>query len=63
MASVNKTLKPEEEKRKDILSISHCRDAKGKQFWLIHRTDKVMVRPDELVNLDELNKELDDLLS
>lgn len=63
MASVNKTLKPEEEKRKDILSISHCRDAKGKQFWLIHRTDKVMVRPDELVNIDELNKELDDLLS
>lgn len=47
-ASVNKTLKPEEEKRKDILSISHCRDANGKQFWLIHRSDKVMVRPQNL---------------
>ena len=55
-------MKPEEE-RKDILSISHCRDANGKQFWLIHRSDKVMVKPAGLVNIDELNKELDDLLS
>lgn len=62
-ASVNKTLKPEEEKRKDILSISHCRDANGKQFWLIHRSDKVMVRPAEPVDIDDLNKELDELLS
>lgn len=61
-ASVNKTLKPEEE-RKDILSISHCRDANDKQLWLIHRSDKVMVKPAGLVNIDELNKELDDLLS
>ena len=61
-ASVNKSLKPEEETRKDILSISHCRDAKGKPFWLVHRSDKVMVRPAEPVNIDELNLELDDLL-
>lgn len=61
-ASVNKTIKPEEETRKDILSISHCRDAKGKIFWLIHRSDKVMVRPAEPVNIDELNIELDDIL-
>lgn len=62
-ASVNKTLKPEEETQKDILSISHCRDTNGKQFWLIHRSDKVMVRPADPVNIDDLNKELDDLLS
>ena len=61
-ASVNKTMKPEEEKRKDILAISHCRDANGKLFWLIHSSDKVMVRPASAVDIDELNKELDDLL-
>ena len=61
-ASVNKTLKPEEETRKDILSISYCRDAKGKPFWLVHRSDKVMTRPTDPINIDELNKELDDLL-
>lgn len=62
-ASVNKTLKPEEETQKDLLAISHCRDANGHLFWLIHRTDKMMVRPPESVNIDELNKELDDLLA
>lgn len=62
-ASVNKTLKPEEETQKSILSISHCRDVNGKLFWLIHRSDKVLVRPAKPVNVDELNKELDELLS
>lgn len=61
-ASVNKTIKPEEETQKEILSISHCRDVNGKLFWLIHRSDKIMVRPAGPVNIDELNKELDDLL-
>ena len=62
-APVNKPLKPHEETQKDILAISHCRDANGKLFWLIHRADKMMVRPPESVNIDELNKELDDLLA
>lgn len=62
-ASVNKSLKEEEEKRKDLLSISNCRDAKGKLFWLIHRSDKITVPPVQPVDIDELNKILDDLLS
>lgn len=62
-ASVNKTLRPEEETQKDLLAISHCRDDNGHLFWLIHRADKMMVRPPESVNIDELNKELDDLLA
>ena len=39
-ASVNKSLKKEDEDRKELLSISNCRDAKGKLFWLVHRSDK-----------------------
>lgn len=57
-ASVHKSVKKEEEKQKDILSISHCRDAKGKLFWLVHRSDRVNVRQ-EPVDIDELNRELD----
>lgn len=61
-ASVNKSLTQEEETRKDLLSISHCRDASGKMFWLIHRSDKVVAPPANLVSIDELNSQLDDLL-
>ena len=62
LASVNKTLTSEEEKKKEILSISHCRDEKGKFFWLIHRSDKVMVPEKSHVDIDDLNNELDYLL-
>ena len=62
IASVNKSLSPEEETLKELLSISHCRDEKGKMFWLIHKSDKVMVPPSPPVDIDELNKELDNLL-
>lgn len=44
-ASVNKSLKKEDESKKESLSISFCRDAKGELFWLIHRSDKVTVPP------------------
>lgn len=62
-ASVNKSLKKEDEDRKELLSISNCRDANGKLFWLIHRSDKVTVPPAQPVDIDELNDELDKLLN
>ena len=62
-ASVNKSLKKEYEDRKDILSISHCRDANGELFWLIHSSDKDTVPPISPVDIDELNDELDKLLN
>ena len=62
LASVNKNLTSEEEKKKEILSISHCRDERGKFFWLIHRSDKMMVPVKSHVDIDDLNNELDNLL-
>ena len=62
LASVNKSISSEEEKMKDLLFISHCRDEKGKKFWLIHKSDKVMVSSESPVDIDTLNKELDQLL-
>ena len=62
-ASVNKSIKVSEEKQKDKLSISNCRDARNKQFWLIHRTAKVTVPEPETVDIDELNDDLDLLLA
>ena len=58
-ASVNKSLKKEYEDRKELLSISNCRDANGKLFWLVHRSDKVTVAPAQPVDIDELNDDLD----
>lgn len=48
---------------KSDLAISSCRDKRDKPFWLIHRIDKVTVPPPKPVNIDELNMELDSLLS
>lgn len=62
-ASVNKSLKEEDESRKELLSISNCRGANGKLFWLIHRSDKVTVPPVQSVDIDELNDDLDKLLN
>ncbi len=62
-ASVNKSLKKEYEDKKELLSISNCRDAKGKQFWLVHRSDKITVPPIQPIDIDELNNDLDKLLS
>ena len=62
-ASVNRSVKQSEEKQKDKLSISNCRDARNKQFWLIHRTTKVTVPEPETVDIDELNEDLDLLLA
>jgi len=48
---------------KAMLSISHCQDATGKTFWLIHRSDRINVQPPSPVDVDELNNELDSLLN
>ena len=48
---------------KSDLAISSCRDKRDKPFWLIHRIDKVTVPPPKPVDIDELNMELDSLLS
>lgn len=48
---------------KSELAISSCRDRRDKPFWLIHRIDKVTVPPPKPVDIDELNMELDSLLS
>lgn len=62
-ASVNKSLKKEDENRKELLSISNCRDTNGKLFWLVHRSDKVTVPPAQPVDIDDLNDDLDKLLN
>ena len=62
-ATFNKSVKIEDEQKKDVLSISNCRDQKGEQFWLIHYKDKVTVPKPQLINVDELNNELDFLLN
>lgn len=48
---------------KSELAISSCRDKRDKPFWLIHRIDKVTVPSPKPVDIDELNMELDSLLS
>lgn len=48
---------------KSELAISACRDKRDKPFWLIHRIDKVTVPSPKPVDIDELNMELDSLLS
>ena len=62
-ASINKNVAPDDERQKDKLAISNCRNIKGEQFWLIHLIDKVTVYKPKPVDLDELNNDLDSLLS
>ena len=63
VASINKGVKSEDELQKEKLAISNCRDSKGEQFWLIHLIDKVTVYKPAPVDIDELNNDLDSLLS
>ena len=46
-----------------LLAISVCRDQKNKEFWLIHKQDKVTVPTPPELDLDELNNDLDSLLN
>lgn len=49
--------------QKSELAISSCRDRHDKPFWLIHRMNKVTVPSPKPVDIEELNMELDSLLS
>ena len=64
LASVHKSVSVEEEKQKERLAISRCRDAKGNQFWLVHHLTNVVATLGETadIDIDELNKDLDALL-
>ena len=62
-ASISKYLSDAEIKTKDKLAISTCRDAKSKEFMFIHRAGIVTVPPPKPIDIDELNNELDSLLS
>lgn len=62
-ASVNKNVTKGEELRKDLLSISRCRNSKGELFWLLHKSNKITVPNASPVDIDELNNDLDSLLN
>lgn len=60
--SINKSIANEELEKKDTLSISNCRDAKGKPFWLLHRSNKVIVSRPNIVDITQLNKDLESFI-
>lgn len=63
LISINRYLSETDIDTKDKLAISQCRDEKGKEFMLIHRLGIVTVPPPKPVDIDELNNELNALLS
>ena len=72
LVTVIKSLTIEEEKNRNILAISSCRDKNNKPFWLIHRQDrdnlletqtKSNYSSSKKVDIDELNADLDSLLN
>lgn len=62
LASVHKSIGTEEEQQKEHLAISHCRDAKGNQFWLVHHKIEMFELSDTPTDIKELNRMLDALL-
>lgn len=62
IASINKSVPPDDEQQKEKLAISYCRNFKGERFWLIHLLDKVTAFKPKPVDIDELNNDLDLLL-
>ena len=63
LASINKAVGAEAEQKKEMLSMSLCRDKQGKPFWLVHLSTKKMASPPISIDIDQLNKELDILLN
>lgn len=63
VASINLIITDEELNKRRLLSISHCQDATGKTFWLIHRARRNNVPPPPPIDIDVLNNELDSLLN
>ena len=62
IASINKSVTLDDERQKEKLAISYCRDSKGERFWLIHLVDKMTEFKPKPVDIDELNNDLDLLL-
>ncbi len=63
VASINKGVTTDDEQQKDKLAISYCENFKGERFWLIHLLDKITTFKPKPVDIDELNNDLDLLLS
>jgi hypothetical protein len=72
LVTVIKSLTIDEEKNRNLLAISSCRDKDNKPFWLIHRHDRDIlletqtesnVSSSKQVDVDELNADLDLLLN
>lgn len=60
-ATIMSVVKTEEVK--ENLVISNCRNSNGEMFWLIHKVDKATTFKSKSVDIDELNNDLDILLS
>lgn len=63
VASINKSVTTDDEQQKEKMAISYCMNFKGERFWLIHLLDKVTLFKPKPVDIDELNNDLDLLLS
>ncbi len=63
LVSINKSVTPYDELHKENLAISLCKNSKGEQFWLIHLVEKVTIFKQPPIDIDELNNELNSLLS
>lgn len=63
VVSINKDVTTNDEQQKEKLAVSNCRNSKGEQFWLLHLVNKVTVYKPKPVDIDELNNDLDSLLS
>jgi len=63
IASVNKSVKKEDESQKELLAISLCLDARDNHFWLIHKQNKVIKPFIPPIDIDELNNDLDALIN
>jgi RNA-directed DNA polymerase len=63
-ASVDVSIKKEEENKVEEMYISCCRDAKGRQFWYVHRPQPYRHRETtSAIDIDQLNADLENLLA
>lgn len=63
IATINKSVTPDDELRKEKMAISYCRNSSGELFWQIHLLNLSTTFKPYPVNIDELNNDLDSLLS
>lgn len=63
LISIHKDIRIGDEKIKENLAISLCRDFKDSPFSLVHKIEKVTIHPSPKLDIDILNEELDSLLN